>query len=67
MISNVSTLAVRALLYLSYLCNNVSNLQDEDMPDLPEQHSMSEGDCTTGSIDIQFSISKSEVDFHIQQ
>ena len=33
------------------------------MPDLPEQHSITEEDCTGGSIDIQFPIPKSEVMF----
>lgn len=31
------------------------------MPDLPEQHGITEEDCTAGSIDIQFPIPKSEV------
>ena len=33
------------------------------MPDLPEQHSVTEEDATAGSIDIQFPIPKSEVNF----
>ncbi|XP_065910313.1 regulator of nonsense transcripts 2-like isoform X2 [Dysidea avara] len=45
------------------LLANVSTLADvldEDMPDLPEQHTAPEEDSTGGSIDIQFPIPKSE-------
>lgn len=45
------------------LLTNVSTLADildEDMPDLPEQHNITEEDTTGGSIDIQFPIPKSE-------
>lgn len=68
LLTNVSTLAVRALSHVSVQCNTISNLQDildEDMPDLPEQHSVTEEDSTASSIDIQFPIPKSEVDFQL--
>ena len=35
------------------------------MPDLPEQHSITEEDCSAGSIDIQFPIPKSEVNVQL--
>ena len=45
---------------LAYI-SNPQDILDEDMPDLPEKHSVSEEDATAGSIDIQFPIPKSEV------
>ena len=43
------------------IVSKIQDILDEDMPDLPEQHSVTEEDTTGGSIDIQFPIPKSEV------
>ena len=64
LLTNVSALAVRRQSHIPVQHNDVSKLQDildEDMPDLPEQQSITEENTSAGSIDIQFPIPKSEV------